>query len=68
MKLILEPVKQELLHLEKQCSPPVAAPNQRLMSATGFPHSQTKVTPISVDKAGRVVPSPAQKGFCVQWR
>ena len=66
MKLILEP--QACLLAETRFALPAAALNQRLAPATGFPHLQTKVTPISVDTAGREVLSPGQKGFCVQWR
>ena len=68
MKSILEPLMHEWLRAEKQCAPPAAALNQRLAPATGFPQSQTKVTPISVDTAGREVRIPAQEGICVQWR
>ncbi len=63
MKLILEPTMQEWLLAEKRFALPAAALNQRLAPATGFPHSQTKVTLISVDTAGREDPSPGQKGF-----
>jgi hypothetical protein len=63
MKLILEPVKQELLRAEKRCALLTAALTQRQALATDFPHPRTKVTPISVDTAGREVPSPGQKGF-----
>jgi hypothetical protein len=67
MKLILEPMRERVL-AEKRRALPAAAHNQRFMPAFGFPQPQTKVTPISVDTAGREVPSPSQKGFCVQWR
>jgi hypothetical protein len=68
MKLVLEPGMRERLLAEKRRALPDATLNQWFMPAFGFPHPQTKVTPISVDTAGRVVPSPGQKGFCVQWR
>ena len=67
MKLILEPGMRERL-AEKRRALPVAARNLWFVPAFGFPHPQTKVTSISVDTAGREVPSPSQKGFCVQWR
>ena len=68
MKWILEPIMQEWLLAEKRFALPAAALNQLLAPPTGFPQPQTKVTLISVDTAGREVPSPSQKGFCVQWR
>jgi hypothetical protein len=68
MKLILEPIMQAWLLAETRFALPAAALSQRLAPAAGFPRPQTKVTPISVDTAGREVLSPGQKGFCVQWR
>jgi hypothetical protein len=68
MKLIFEPLIKKLLLAEKQCALPAAAASHWLAPATGFPQPQTKVALISVDTAFREVPSPGQKGFCVQWR
>lgn len=66
--MILEPIMLAWLLAETRFALPAVALNQRLAPATGFPHPQTKVTPISVDTADREVLSPGQKGFCVQWR
>ena len=68
MKLVLEQGMRERLPAEERRALPDAARNQWFVPAFGFPHQQTKVTPISVDTAGREVLSPGQKGFCVQWR
>jgi hypothetical protein len=38
------------------------------LPGAGFPHLQTQVAAINVDRAGREVPLSGQKGICVQWR